>query len=331
MIVMIFYNFFLLLSIRDISYLYYILYIFGIMMFSMIYSGYAFEYLWPNYPIFGNKILPFTIGFLALFAGIFTIHFLRLKELLPKIHKTLFFLNIIFLTLMPLGLLIEYKYIIKIATYSILLFVIIAFIASIWSYKKGWKPSRFYIIAWAMVLTGMFILALKQLGKLPTNFFTNYSLQIGSALEVILLSLGLADRINVLKKEKDLAQKELLNTKIIMLESFSRFVPKHFTNILQKETILDVQPGDATEKEICVLFNDIKSFTTLAEMMSVKETFEFLNYYFETMDPIIIKYRGFIDKFIGDEIMALFDCETDFSLDAAIEMRYYLKDFNKKI
>ncbi|GIX40418.1 MAG: guanylate cyclase [Leptospiraceae bacterium] len=331
MIAMIFYNLFLLLSIRDISYFYYILYIFGIMLFSLIYSGYAFEFLWPAYPGFGNTILPITIGFLANFAGIFTMHFLRMKELTPKLYNILFGLNIIFFLIVPLSLILPYKIIIKIATYSILPFALIAFIGSFLSYKKGWKPARFYITAWTMVLIGMFVLSLKQLGKLPSNFFTDYSLQIGSALEVILLSLGLADRINVLKQEKEKARNELLNTKIIMLESFSRFVPKHFANILRKETILDVQPGDATEKELAVLFNDIKNFSTLAEMMSAKETFEFLNTYFEIMNPIILKYRGFIDKFIGDEIMALFDCEADFPLDAAIEMRLKLDEFNKKI
>jgi class 3 adenylate cyclase/HAMP domain-containing protein len=116
-----------------------------------------------------------------------------------------------------------------------------------------------------------------------------------------------------------------------MLDSFSRFVPKHFANILQKESILDVKEGDATEKDLAILFNDIKNFSTLAEMLSVKQTFEFLNTYFEIMNPIILKYRGFIDKFIGDEIMALFDCNPDFPLDAAIEMRLRLKEFNEKI
>jgi class 3 adenylate cyclase len=331
MIAMFFYNFFLLLSIKDISYLYYILYIFGIMSFSLIFSGYAFEFLWPNAPLFGNIILPIMIGFLALFIGIFTMHFLRMKELTPIIYKILFGLNIVFFIIIPLSIFLPYKMIIKIATYSVLPFAMIAPVGSFFSYKKGWKPARFYVIAWTVFLIGMFVLSLKQLGKLPNNFFTEYSLQIGSALEVILLSLGLADRINVLKQEKEKAQTELLNTKIIMLDSFSRFVPKHFANILQKESILDVKEGDATEKDLAILFNDIKNFSTLAEMMSVKETFEFLNTYFEIMNPIILKYRGFIDKFIGDEIMALFDCNSDFPLDAAIEMRLRLKEFNEKI
>ncbi|MFN3604127.1 MAG: 7TM diverse intracellular signaling domain-containing protein [Leptonema sp. (in: bacteria)] len=331
MVVMILYNFFLLLSIRDKSYLYYVLYIFGIMMFSLIFSGYAFQFLWPNLPKFGNFILPFIIGFLAFFAGIFTIDFLRIRKLSSTLYKIFFGFNLVFLTMMILNIFLTYKTIIKIATYSILIFVLLSFVSSIFSYLKGWKPARYYIIAWSMVLGGMFILALKQLGFLPNNFITEYSLQIGSSLEVILLSLGLADRINILKKEKEKAEKEILETKVIMLESFSRFVPKHFVNILQKESVLEIKPGDSTEKNITVLFNDIKNFTTLAEMMSVKETFQFLNTYFETMNPVILKYHGFIDKFIGDEIMALFDKIPDFSLKASIEMRKNLKEFNKQI
>lgn len=331
MFAMIFYNIFLLLSIKDVNYLYYILYTFGIILFSLIYSGYAYELLWPNSPRFGNVILPITIGFLVFFAGIFTIQFLRLKELTPKLYKILFGANIVFFTIMPLSLFLPYQIVVKIPTYTILPFVVLSLTGGFLSYKRGWKPARFYIIAWTSVLVGMFFLGLKQLGKVPINFFTDYSIQIGSALEVVLLSIGLADRINVLKKEKEKAQNELLNTKVIMLESFSRFVPKHFANILQKETILDVKEGDAIEKELAILFNDIQNFSTLAEKLSVQQAFEFLNAYFEIMNPIILKYKGFIDKFIGDEIMALFDCTADFPLDAAIEMRLRLKEFNQRI
>jgi class 3 adenylate cyclase len=331
MIAMIFYNFFLLLSIKDISYLYYILYIIGVMFFSLMSSGYGFEFLYPNYPKFGNSIMLFMTGFFFTFAGIFSAHFLKLKELTPLLYILLFGVTFIYFLAMPLSFLLKYNVLFRIVAYFALPFTIITLLGGILSYKKGWKPARFYVLGWTTLLVGMFVFALELLGKLPSNFFTTHSVQIGSALEVILLSLGLADRINVLKQEKEKAQTELLNTKIIMLDSFSRFVPKHFANILQKESILDVKPGDATEKDLAILFNDIKNFSTLAEMMSVKETFEFLNIYFEIMSPIILKYRGFIDKFIGDEIMALFDCNPDFPLDAAIEMRLRLKEFNEKI
>jgi len=292
MVAMIFYNFFLLLSIKDISYLYYILYIIGVMFFSLMSSGYGFEFLYPNYPKFGNSIMLFMTGFFFTFAGIFSAHFLKLKELTPLIYILLLGVTFIYFLAMPLSFILKYNVLVKIVTYFALPFTIITLLGGILSYKKGWKPARFYVLGWTTLLIGIFVFASELLGKLPSNFFTTHSVQIGSALEVILLSLGLADRINVLKQEKEKAQTELLNTKIIMLDSFSRFVPKHFANILQKESILDVKPGDATEKDLVILFNDIKNFSTLAEMMSVKETFEFLNTYFEIMSPIILKYRG---------------------------------------
>jgi adenylate cyclase len=331
MIAMIFYNFFLLLSIKDISYLYYILYIIGVMFFSLMSSGYGFEFLWPNYPKFGNSIMLFMTGFFFTFAGIFSAQFLKLKELTPLLYILLLGVTFIYFLAMPLSFILTYNVLVKIGAYFALPFTIITLLGGILSYKKGWKPARFYVLGWTTLLIGIFVFASELLGKLPSNFFTTHGAQIGSALEVILLSLGLADRINVLKQEKEKAQTELLNTKNIMLDSFSRFVPKHFANILQKESILDVKEGDATEKDLAILFNDIKNFSTLAEMLSVKETFEFLNTYFEIMSPIILKYRGFIDKFIGDEIMALFDCNPDFPLDASIEMRLKLQEFNEKI
>jgi class 3 adenylate cyclase/HAMP domain-containing protein len=168
----------------------------------------------------------------------------------------------------------------------------------------------------------------------PIKELTRASIEVANRNYHVKLDSFSNDELGILTKNFNRMVQEINNyvERIeFIVDSFSRFVPKHFANILQKESILDVKEGDATEKDLAILFNDIKNFSTLAEMMSVKETFEFLNIYFEIMSPIILKYRGFIDKFIGDEIMALFDCNPDFPLDAAIEMRLRLKEFNEKI
>ncbi|MCS7205161.1 MAG: hypothetical protein NZ853_05650 [Leptospiraceae bacterium] len=331
MVAMVFYNLFLLLSIKDLTYLYYIVYILGISLFNLVFTGYAFEYLWPYYPDFGNQVMPFSIGFLAFFGSIFSVKFLRLRNYSLVFYRLFLALIVIYFSIMVLSFILSYEISIKIANYTIILFAFLSISSSLLTYKKGWKPARFYFISWIALLVGMLLLALKQLGLLPSNFLTNYGVQIGSASEVILLSLALADRVNVLKEEKEKAEREILETKVLMLESFSRFVPKHFVNILQKESILDIKKGDATEKEITVMFNDLKNFTVIAEMLNTKETFEFLNKYLEVMSPIILNHRGIIDKFVGDEIMALFDQSVDDSLDAAIAMRRALKNFNESV
>jgi class 3 adenylate cyclase len=111
-------------------------------------------------------------------------------------------------------------------------------------------------------------------------------------------------------------------------KAFSKFVPSEFLKILNKEKIIDIKLGDQIQKEMTILFSDIRSFTTLSEKMSPHENFEFLNDYLNRIAPIIQKNNGFIDKFIGDAIMALFPESTQDALNAAIQIQYAIQEFN---
>jgi two-component system sensor histidine kinase ChiS len=111
-------------------------------------------------------------------------------------------------------------------------------------------------------------------------------------------------------------------------EANQRFVPQEFLLMLEKASITDVQLGDQVQKYMTVLFVDIRSFTTLSEQMTPKENFDFLNNYLGFMEPVIRKHHGFIDKFIGDSIMALFGEKADDAVRSALEMQERLKDFN---
>lgn len=102
-------------------------------------------------------------------------------------------------------------------------------------------------------------------------------------------------------------------------QAYARFVPNEFLRLLNKRHILDTQLGNYKEMEMTILFSDIRSFTALSEKMSPQENFDFLNAYLKKMEPIIRKHNGFIDKYIGDAIMALF-IRADDAINAAIEM-----------
>ncbi len=115
-----------------------------------------------------------------------------------------------------------------------------------------------------------------------------------------------------------------------MNKAYYRFVPKQFLDFLNKGDITEVQLGDQVQKEMSVLFTDIRDFTTLSEELTPKETFDFLNEYLSVMEPLIARNHGFIDKYIGDSIMALFMGNVENAIDAAIEMRVALADFNVK-
>ena len=108
----------------------------------------------------------------------------------------------------------------------------------------------------------------------------------------------------------------------------ARFVPRQFLEFLGKENLTDIALGDQVQKEMTVLFSDIRSFTELSEGMTPKENFDFINHYLGYMEPVISANNGFIDKYIGDSIMALFGDSVEDAIDAAIDMRRGLTEFN---
>ncbi len=112
--------------------------------------------------------------------------------------------------------------------------------------------------------------------------------------------------------------------------ALSRFVPHQFLQLLDKESIMDVRLGDQVARNMTVLFSDIRSFTTLSEKLTPQETYNFINNYLSCMEPVITQRRGFIDKYIGDAIMALFPSGAADAVQGAVEMLFKLDDFNFK-
>lgn len=111
-------------------------------------------------------------------------------------------------------------------------------------------------------------------------------------------------------------------------KAYGRFVPSEFLSFLGKKSVVDVQLGDQVGKEMTILFSDIRGFTLLSESMEPQEIFDFINAYLGQMEPIITEYHGFIDKYIGDAIMALFPTSADDALRAAVTMLKTLSEYN---
>ena len=122
--------------------------------------------------------------------------------------------------------------------------------------------------------------------------------------------------------QKALAAEEKLT------DAYGRFVPHEFLHFLGYESILEVKLGDQVQKEMSVLFSDIRDFTSLSETMNPEENFQFINAYLSRMEPAITDNFGFIDKYIGDAIMALFDGSADDAVKAGIAMLEELNEYN---
>ncbi len=113
-----------------------------------------------------------------------------------------------------------------------------------------------------------------------------------------------------------------------MNHSYGKFVPKEILQYLNRESIIDLRLGDQSLRDMTVLFADIRSFTTISEKMTPEENFNFINSYLKHIGPIIRFNGGFIDKYIGDAIMALFPNKTEDGLKAAIQMQSEVIEYN---
>ncbi len=112
------------------------------------------------------------------------------------------------------------------------------------------------------------------------------------------------------------------------LRAASRFVPTQYLEFLEKQDITQVNLGDNVAAEMAVMFSDIRGFSTLSEKMSAQENFDFVNEYLKLVSPMIEKHDGFIVKFLGDGMMAIFPYGVEDAVQAAIEKQQKVKEFN---
>ena len=145
--------------------------------------------------------------------------------------------------------------------------------------------------------------------------------KLSSSKEVEALQNGIQQMKDNIKNQ--ISEIQTLNS------SYERFVPKQFLTLLEKESIIEVKLGDSTRLNMAVLFSDMRNFTSISEKMSPEQNFSFLNQYLSKVTPSINENSGFIDKYIGDAIMALFSNGPDDAVKASIEMIKQLRSWGE--
>lgn len=208
-LIMMLYNFFISTSTRDISYAFYILYIFSVGLTQAMFQGYAFMYLWPNSPwlaSYSSLIVPF-------FSGVMTIGFIKTflhtKLNTPTLDKGINMIVVLYMIGLVFGL---YK-----IHYGVILLQMMASLGSLYVLfvvekirRKGYRPAIFFLIAFSLFFFTVIIFVLRNFNVIQYNSITAYILEIGSILEISLLSFALADRINFYRKEKEASQLQAL-------------------------------------------------------------------------------------------------------------------------
>ncbi len=202
MMIMMVYNMFIFIASRDRSYVLYVIFILMYILFQMTLNGYSFQYLWPNAIWWACNALPFFMCMAIFFAAVFIRDVIESRHLLRSLDKIfLYFIMPLSVGWAIASLLVKYSLAIRVATGIIGLLAVAQLVMIILAIIKKSRAARFIALGFGGLVFGIMLYVLKTFGVLPEIFITEWGIQIGSSLMVVFMSLGLADKINVMRRE----------------------------------------------------------------------------------------------------------------------------------
>jgi len=208
-IAMILYNLFLYLTIGDSAYAFYVGYIFFMILYSLGLDGIGFQYVWPTLPIVNDYVIHASIYGLLIFALLYTHSFL--KPAFKDMPLDWVFISVIVFrtAIFVLGLTL-FPSLLNIPFFDMLTMLYI-YGVSVYAYIRGYRPARFFILAFTMLFIGFAITSLANIGLFRGVSYLQFAINIGVMFEMILLSFSLADRIKVLMEDREFAREQLIN------------------------------------------------------------------------------------------------------------------------
>jgi hypothetical protein len=203
------YNFLVYLAIREVKHIYYIIYILSVAFYAMSLDGIGFQYIWPNYPAWNNVAVGVSLYSLILWALIFTRRFLSTRANASRLDKALKWM-IVARTILFLIALFFFPKLFSYRNIEIIPLSLI-FYTGIIVWYEGYRPARFFVIAYGILFSGFFIRMLVYLNVLPFTIISHYSLHLSFGLEMLFLTFALGDRIRILKDNRDRALRRIIH------------------------------------------------------------------------------------------------------------------------
>lgn len=255
-LIMAVYNYFIFVSVKDSSYLYYVIFILFAGITQLTLKGLSFQYFWPGSPLLEKYGMVLSASISGAAGLLFTARFLRLKKDFPILNRVAIYAVAPFaisIVLIPFSSNLAFIFMRNATSLGAL----IALLTSIYVYRKSRKMAHLYfMLAWSILILGSFVYLLYSFGYLRYSTFTNYSVQLASAIEMTLLSLALASRINILEKEKEQSRRAALqlareNARIIneQNQELELQVNKRTEELVQKNEIINATYQDLKEAQ----------------------------------------------------------------------------------
>lgn len=217
------YNLFVYISVREKTYLYYIGYLFFISLHLMKENGLAYKYLWPNSPEWNRISFAFTTPLASLSTLLFCQNFFDIKPRFPRLYHFMSLFGAFTLFSPPLLLLfLPFPDLLEIEIATAGLNSIFLFGFAVFARIVRFPSSTVFLVAWTFFLFGVLSVVLMNFNILPYNLITAYGVQIGNGLEATLLSLSIANKIRIIKDEKEHAQKLALEKQEESIENLRK-------------------------------------------------------------------------------------------------------------
>ncbi len=216
------YNLLLFLSTRDVTFLSYVAFTAGMAVALGTWNGLCNQFLWPDSALWGHLALPIGMAATGVFGGLFTRLFLDTRDTALAYDRAILFCIAIFALIVVITPFVPYRIIAVSVSVLGMLFSGVAVAAGVHCLKRGHPGARYFLIAWTLLLLGAAILGMRNLDWIPTTWLTFNAMQLGSALEMLLLSFALADRLNVMRREKERATELALGAKQEMVEALRK-------------------------------------------------------------------------------------------------------------
>lgn len=210
LMIMALYNFFICISTRETSYAYYVLYVVSMLFFQLSQSGFAYEFIWPGQQWWANRSHPFWTATTAFWGSIFAISFLRIRKFSRILYAVLSAMSAVLFIMIIASLTAPYPVPVQANTVLVPITIVLIVCSGFYMLYRRFRPARFFIAAWIVYMVFIILHALNRAGLIPRSFISEYGPYIGSVIEVTMLAFALADRINLIKKEKDDADRAIL-------------------------------------------------------------------------------------------------------------------------
>lgn len=198
-LVMFVFNLLLFISVRERAIIYYVFYLAAIFFFLFTLDGLSFHYLWPDWTVWANRSLPFFINMGYVTGLLFTRTYLGQLRRTPRLSAVISWLWRAALVAAPVSLFVPYAWSIVAATVLAVLVAVTLMTAALVNVYHRQRAAVFYTVSWFALLAGILLYSLKTFAILPDGFITTWGMHIGVLAQIVLLSLGIADRINVLR------------------------------------------------------------------------------------------------------------------------------------